>query len=470
MARDHDRRGDPNPVRETLQAVHNAIEGPRVRRDERAMNDFTQNDIIMTNAFPTLFLMGRCADFAGSISINARRHMMLQATNQFATHETWLLHVFDTEQRHRVTQQVAARVRGSPEAFAQLTQILSEPGFDGRLRRARDNPDGEDAKFLQRLIAPFVEIPRQRIDYTASKRKATIRILYALHYKYGPARIFWTFAPDESHNALVLRMCITAKDNVSYPAVVDTQFFNRLRDAGEIEAEGVYRLDDTSLHRMVGGNPVAQAEMFRHLIEAVFTVLFKTPPSSATRKMPLYDQREKGLFGTALATAGIVECAGRGALHAHGLLFGGVPASLIERFGHLQEFVDVLGPVLDSMVRCQVPLHHHVDSILRKIEGRAAYRAALHADETVPLHLRPSAPSQPREPAEVWSERAFLHGEETAAATNKHDHMPTCRQGNAGKIGCRLNMPRGNVSTTQIKMLQPSEALEVRTKSWLVRR
>ena len=80
-----------------------------IRRGERPMNEFLENDKLFLGAFPMLFFIGEGFKGKGSANCDFIRHLMRQHDNRFARCLPLMFGLFNQTQRHLVCTEVKSR-------------------------------------------------------------------------------------------------------------------------------------------------------------------------------------------------------------------------------------------------------------------------------------------------------------------------------------------------------------------------
>ncbi len=231
---------------------------------------------------------------------------------------------------------------------------------------------------------------------------------------YGMPSIFFTYAADNINGILNLRMSFLQNGNGGFPA--DGSGFaeairNKEKDFHTIKIAPHY------LRTILAKGPVAAAEVFRLLTEAVFEILLGTPTDHSTKRTQPLPDRKPGVFGTPIASFGCVEEQARGSLHLHVVYWGGLPAHLLQCAASYEALISAVAKALDGIVKGEVDADVHVEHLLQKAEEVIPPRPAL----TTARHpLRQSAE---------------FHDDVQQAAIicNCHSHSQTCKAGKLGK-------------------------------------
>ena len=97
-------------------------------------------------------------------------------------------------------------------------------------------------------------------------------------------------------------------------------------------------------------NPVAMAEFFRILTEAIFTILIGTQPEELTKQTVPLCGRKPGLYEQTIASFEVVEEQARGTPHCHALVWGGLSPSLIQNVAGSEYLMKTIAGIIDRMV------------------------------------------------------------------------------------------------------------------------
>jgi hypothetical protein len=125
--------------------------------------------------------------------------------------------------------------------------------------------------------------------------------------------------------------------------------------------------DYNSKHHRSTANPVAVVVEYQRLIENVMQILVGLQDEASCKKTAYYKEGGgKGVFGNILAMHGVHETQQRGALHFHVVLWGGLTPKLLESADQCSSLCGVIGNVLDTMYRANLPRGLHVKEIIKK--------------------------------------------------------------------------------------------------------
>jgi hypothetical protein len=102
---------------------------------------------------------------------------------------------------------VSVTAKTDPYLISKLGSTLKCPIFKKNLEEGILNPKGKEAKMVLQTIDPLVRITGSKIHGSPAERKMAISTLMSMVQFYGCPSIFFTFAPDDIHSILTLRMC-----------------------------------------------------------------------------------------------------------------------------------------------------------------------------------------------------------------------------------------------------------------------
>lgn len=146
--------------------------------------------------------------------------------------------------------------KNDPSSLIKLGKTLKCSKFKDNLEKGMKNPRSKEAKIVLRTIDPLVRISGSKIHGSPQERKMAISTLTSMVQFYGCPSVFFTFAPDDIHSILTLRMCCpTSNGNKSFPAV-DDNFELIMRSRNEKESiinilEDAIDIREFNLHNLV---------------------------------------------------------------------------------------------------------------------------------------------------------------------------------------------------------------------------
>ena len=188
------------------------------------------------------------------------------------------------------------------------------------------------------------------------------------------------------------------------------------------------------------------AEAYRIIQDAFLTHLVGLKPDGQSRHSPLLMDRPMGLFGSPVAYFCVVEEQARGTPHFHGIIWGGLPPTLLQAAAGIPELLSPIYKIIDQMVTAELKPKTLAKQLLGQIDRVPPGRPSLQ---------------QPHHPFTQPSE--FSEDVESAGAvTNIHSHTFTCHKGKQGKISCRLSRPAPFAEATNSVQLLPSRDLSTK--------
>ena len=207
--------------------------------------------------------------------------------------------------------------------------------LDKDLAEAHANARGAKA---QRIVGQFLPLLRSchaAVPFSTSERYAVIGKMNNLLLFFGMATLFYTVAPNDIGNQLVVQLSIGGC-------------------SAQVPLPGVSRR-----FASLAKNPVAAARIFERQVRAFLEVLLGLPSASVTRKDRPICTCRKGLFGTCVAHCICYECQGCVSLHFHGLLWGGIPPWLLDMVRGNGDLIRAVAAVLDQQICASLDAELH---------------------------------------------------------------------------------------------------------------
>ena len=403
---------DGDDCTQVLQSIKELLADKRntvVGREARAVNEFTANDRLLHLSFPTLFMFGVGITRCYGLGVDDTRHLLLQHDNRIAENRDFCLVLFNQKFRHTALRTVSDSVYSNPEKLKAFEKAMNSRTLDKDLAEAHANPRGATA---QRLVGQFLPLLRSchaAVPFSTSERYAVMGKMNSLLLFFGMATLFYTVAPNDIDNQLVLHLSIGGSSaQVPLPGV--SQRFASLAK-----------------------NPVAAARIFERQVRAFLEVLLGLPSASVTRKDRPVCTRRKGLFGTCVAHCTCYECQGRGSLHFHGLFWGGIPPWLLDMVRGNGDLIRAVAAVLDQQICASLDAELHDAWEHRTREGVKAPRM-LEKQQ-----LLGELPDDPRAAAKIIEQ----FSDEVFGSLYIHRCLiSSCGKPPGGKCGCRFALPR----------------------------
>ena len=416
---------------------HEAI--PSSKRSNDALNTFTNFDHILTGSNPDTFMFGNAYNRDSDLMTSQIQHLLDQYSTHAASNSTLQFHLFNVRQRHQNINAVSSTLKGDKASMNEFVKLIDNNDFQGQLRKAVKEPQGNDAKMIMHKILPLLRAAGRNTSFGSMERRSGVSHMNAMTRRYGPASTFVTIAPDDINSITGFRLTFRSINNTSFPATMTKQDVEKIREGSNIIGEGKVKLPTSYRNRMkaVINNPHSSSKEYKRLIEQVFGILVNIPVSYKHRKSSDYRQRGSGLFGEMLAFYGVTETQARGALHLHAILYGGLSPYLLQNASHINELCTAISEVLDEMFQAELGKEDHVHDMLLK-----GLRACKQND-TESDYARPSAFLQ------HTNEQSINDiGIKTCRYCGVHTHSFTCYSGTHGHNGCRFGYKCGMCKKT----------------------
>lgn len=416
--------------------------------EDEPVNEFEENDRIMTCGFPDLFFLGEGVRFAGSIPTTTTSHWLKHHSGRFGRDSQLLFLLFNQLQRHSAARMVAASVKSHPAHLAALRKLISEPDFTERATDALADPGSETGRDLLRQIQKLITMSTKSVPFSAMERKAAISELYSMVQFYGLPSWFVTVSPSENNNKIVM----TIANQCNWEDIPASETAPKRRDL----VEWSIVCDYPKRAQIVANDPVAAAQYFAAMTEAMMKHLCQLACSHVSRKTSAPKHNKAGVLGRTFAHFAALECQGRGSLHFHAVIWSGLTPQLLQALASNDPALDGLrrsaASVLDSMVRGTLDPARHGS----REQDKADRNERLNG--VGPPDLESEFPTQWAGILEDMSDNTHdahnslpritedqLHGfveRHVANITNYHTHSATCHKGSHGKFSCRMANPQ----------------------------
>ena len=423
-------------------ALHAACSVLKVERATNALNEFQGNGKHIMETFWYLFPLAKgLGSFEGTIKPSATKHLMQHKSNRFQRDAGFTLMLANQAQRHHALRGTNGAVKHS--TWNEFVEVANDPKLLDNLQVAVEQPHSRVARMVMKTILPLIAISSRPVPWGAVERGSCISKLLAMIRRYGPASVFLTFAPNDVHDPLSIRLCVAHSTNEAFPAI-PADFMEALRSKNEAftcEVSGeTFPMDEDALQRRAASNPASTSMFYQKVVKVVMEVLCGVPHSTP-KSQPL-GSRRKGMFGVGLADFLVTEETGRGAHHGHAALWAGATPSLCSGAAFGAETAKRLLQELERQFRTQVSLEVHV---------AATAQRTLYASRVHPCFVKaPSmfADASDEEEGGPVNDREFTaafvrDADIVAAAVNNHSrdpHQPTCHK-NKPDCGCRFGVP-----------------------------
>ena len=392
-----------------LLSDHKADSVLSVHCHETPINEFVENDSLFLGAFPDLFFIGIKFPTAGSIPSLFTQHLLRQADNRFAQVDEIIFILFNQSQRHAAAKEVATHVYSDSDSVHKFTNIVEAPNFMKDLKSAIESPDKKESRALMNSIMPLVRVSGASVPFGPVQRSVAVSKLCAMIHYFGLPSWFVTVSPSDLDSIIILRLASPLKDNND-----------------SMQCQFVVPHLNVCIETLAN-NPAAAAEVFIRLITALFECLVALPlHHNLKQSHSSVRERRQGIFGVPVAHFCAIEVQGRGSLHAHFIVMGGVAPDIMQAAVNNPEYLSIIQKKIDSMVKAEIPDNYFKQSVNVIDASKKEFRPAL---------IQSPIPA-------VDADAFWDHVHHTAATVQCHKHSNTCRKGKSGRYSCRMAMPQ----------------------------
>ena len=452
------------------QQTENSNGGHTIYKSEREgepLNEFLEMEELLTGAFPTIFMFGNAYNQKSSLNHCQIEHLLLQFTNAAATNKELLFYLHDCQERHKVINNFAAKVRKDPKAFETYASMVKDQNFQEMLQQAVLQPTSKVAKKVLKTVLPVLSFGGKNTMAGALGDTTSLSRAMAMAKRYGPPSVMLTVTPDDINNPTSFRLACKSHSNISFPACTTQAFHDNFKNSKSIDSFGNINipLNYTQRVKRANANPVAIAIEFRAIVENILTILIGCPldyqPGNNSKQVRTWhfeakatnSPYHKGIFGNVTAYFGCIETQARGALHFHAIIWGGINPKLLEQSAGFPALCETISKVLDSMHCAELPLSYHVKHFLtEKMKQSHQGREMLpESNKIYPSMQQVPSPTCENDHWNILSHQNILR-------TGMHKHSFTCKKPPAGRCRCRMAYPAGINSKTQPILLQTPES------------
>ena len=256
------------------------IESKRVAAEP--LNEFSENNKVIIDGFPYLFLLGRGLEDNGPLKQNFVEHRMCQFSNQMPNDERLIFTLFNQMQKHAAARSVSLKVRNNENAFREFGEKVCDPAFQDELKQYSENPETPEAKDFLASIMPLLGICSRSIPYGALRNSSATSELYALCGRYGSPSTFLTISPDDLHDSLVIRLSIPSGAS-TFPRQDNGLNALQCNDLDVVKSLSV-PTDCQGLRALIFGNQASAVRIFSRILDAVSRCLLSSPWEQNYRK------------------------------------------------------------------------------------------------------------------------------------------------------------------------------------------
>ena len=286
-------------------------------------NEYEENHLIISGAFPTLFPLGLTAETfrtTGPPNRTVVKQLMSFYDGRFARCESLQFLFFSQTMRAKVNSSVNSHLNGNSSDIQELIDLLEKPGLTGDLAtEIRNVGAGKDVsrqgKRMLKILKKCTKITGGKVAWSRAERKGTTAPIMALSQRFGIGSVFVTVSPPQFDSPLALRLSLGGTDG-GLPLDVP------LHSNGNADlppSDWTFHFPSLSERvTQLANNPVSDAMVYRKIIDAFFTVLCRCRPVGQVNSTAHeVKHRQRGAFGTTRAFFGITESQRKGLLHMH---------------------------------------------------------------------------------------------------------------------------------------------------------
>ena len=425
-------------------------------RDKTPYNEYLKSDegLVrhegLVKAHPDVFLLGNAYPTKSPcLTPKQREHLLLQFTTAAAACQPLIFHQFDQMQRHETVRAVHGKTRDKKNFDRFVAKFVSQR-FQDKLKKAVADPCSPAGRSVMADISHMLSSSGKSVTFGSLERARSKGEIMALGRRFGCASTFLTFAIDDVNNASAIRMAMRSSNNHEYPSCVSSEIYEAVKNG--------FAVDDVDIpipksyserFSLLAGNPVGAALVYKTIVGDVLSIIIGRSASAKRTDFVSWDNDSIGIMGTNLCCFGKTETTGRGSLHFHVVLWGGISPDILELVSDIPELSEKIASVLDSMYSAKLERSCHVaDLVTKKLK-------LFSNDIRVKRIMPPRALQIPPDPLGDDIGGSYdSHYSSTVNQCGVHEHTFTCYKGNSGKTGCRLNKPNGLIEETKPVMLK----------------
>jgi len=405
-------------------------------REKNPVNEFLTFDEGLVKAHVDVFLLGTAyKKSTPRLTAKERIHLLMQFTTAAASCQPLIFHLFDQMQRHETIKAVHAKTQDR-EQWSKFVKEFMSNDFQGKLKQAVANPHSKNGRYVMKKLTPILNSTGKSATFGALERDRSKGEILACARRFGCAPTFLTFAIDDVNSATAIRLTMRSSNNIDYPSCVtgdvNGEVQNGFANNGEIPIPKTY------IERFVhlAKNPVGAALVYKKFVEDVLSILIGRKPFTKRTTFTSWDHDSSGISGTNWAYYGKTETTGRGSLHFHVVLWGGMSPDVLELVSDIPELCKKLGSVLESMYSASLDKNYHIADLTMKELRRVSN------DPHTKIMMPPRPLQIPPDPSEeAIAFKSYVS--DTVCQRGIHEHTFTCYKGTTGYNGCRLNKPSG---------------------------
>jgi hypothetical protein len=179
-------------------------------------------------------------------------------------------------------------------------------------------------------LAPMLESAGKSATFGALESTRSRGEILALGRRFGCAPTFLTFAIDDVNSATAIRMTMRSSNNTEYPSCVSGEEYEAVKNSFVVDGEIPIPKSYSERYLRLTKNPIGAASVYKKFVEDVLSIIVGGRGVSEKRSNFIsWDHDRIGISGTNLAYFGKTETTGRGSLHYHVVLWGGISPDIL---------------------------------------------------------------------------------------------------------------------------------------------
>jgi hypothetical protein len=176
-----------------------------VERNRDPINEFENNDLLLTQAFPWLYLFGKGVPKSSTMPRPYTKAVLNHYNRSFSKDHKFIFLLFDQMRRHIAAQAAKARLYSQNQNITQFVEFVNEPGFANDLDFAVKTPESKEAKKILAKLLPNIKMAGGNVPFGPLERQQSKYNLFAMLHRFGVPTFFLTITPNEIHSPLCIR-------------------------------------------------------------------------------------------------------------------------------------------------------------------------------------------------------------------------------------------------------------------------
>ena len=431
------------------QALKINVETPASQRSSTPLNEFTENDKILTGAFPHIFLLGKGYNRSkGALSLKERRHLFLQYDGVAASCKELIFFTVNQMLRHENIRAVHLMIKNNDEGMmSNFFEFVKSATFKSDLQDAIDCPKSTSAKEIIKMLSQIIKMPDRGATCGVLMKNRCKNDLFSMMRKFGACSSFDTIGLDTTNDLNCFRLSVPSDDNTSFPAHSNSKFLRAVEKNALFEDKEGHFLDCSFSGRAVKliSNPIAPAYEYNAFIDCFvekmqgLSLSYSQSTGQQKRTSQSILQREKGIEGTALATAGANDVSKSGRMHAHLLCYSCPQPQTLERVVDDEILRNLMTKILESRYTAEFTQSTHIFQLMHQWIRQEDSNFSTYSNARANI-----VPALMQTPPDPVADPETFNGKEEMYSSRTQTHYTHCSRCHArahGKLGCCSNIP-----------------------------